>query len=805
MTLGYDVHVIASNEIRIKYTIKVTDSALNINNYTITSIAPTGTAVTPSLISVLWYDSTQNSVVITTNINLTTYSDYSMTVSNIITADGSVISGVTKNFTANVLNSAKPIGAWQSKRGFIDILFDRPVGSYSSGASFYIRDASSFLQGVIMAQSTWATENITEYTLRVSLPSGTPKANGFVIDFSGVQDSSMNPSLGTVAITLFSLLPPPYSLYELLQLQIIDAYVLAVDSEYLKFGIVRVFFNGPADVDVVKNTQFLMYQSGPHVKSDVANEITASRNVIPLANDIKAKFNAHIIQNGVHVVNDPENTILSPDAVDNIEAITILNEAEIKFLNHYRNTISHKYPDFNNEFVNVVIDQSNIALANDVATLSLKATYNIHIQSEQEVSFLSPQSGVMDDISRHSMSSDCYSVNSPFSYFIDLHVSLSSVFSTVRIAADVPSEDKLSFTSSKNPTGNFIARSYSNSTSYLSHIVTPDKKISVLFSGDLSLQSSNSISVSDYSGNEMLLGLKSLSASLQNIAMTVNFLIVAFNHHISSLSASHENPDIIDFIMSGITAPDIAVMIVKANELKYKLNNHVGNITGIYHIHADSRKVTTTDAVDLRSLSSVVASIRDVYISHNESGPHSRPGIVVYNARYFDTIDIFIPGMMDSSFYSLNGKVNNSYLSLPGNGEIGKEYNFQNSTVLRFTGDIATSILDIAVPFIGIATIPSLASAVPRSGIEISDDLKLHFESDKIEVYFSKEMSMTPLDFSNIKITGGSIIQKSANWISNRVASIQVVNMEKIAYSITATGLKDEAGNMVQSWFHFME
>lgn len=801
--LGFDVHVLSADEVRVRYTVKVTDTALDIGFYSLTSIAPPGTAITPAILSARWYDDRRRSVILQLSQNLTYGTDYSLEIDGVGDENGDVLTQVAKNFTANVQAPPKAVGAWQSKRGFLDILFDKPVGLNSFGASFEIRDSSSPGPGVPMAQTPWAAEAITEETLRVSIPGGTPGAVSYSVDFSGVTDTSLNTASGSVPVTLSIRSATPHSLAAMLQLQIVDAYVVGGDFEYLKFGIVRVFFNGPAAVDqAFPDTQFTLYHEGPHPKADTVNTITTADAVdlptlITLCTDIKARFNAHLVEPGVHFSNDPGNSITSPVPTDLPTCVDLVNEAQDRFLAHYRNTLIHIYEDSANEFTKLTVGAGNQALAIAVANQYLKAKFNSHILAEQQVSFVLPQSGIMNYVSAHATEPNtAYDVDSAYTYFADLHVRMYSAKAYVRVEANVPSEDGFSSTSSANFTGNYTARAYADPAHILSYLVSTDEGADFRLSGEIVVPSPSAVSVSGPSG-AIDIDPTRVTASLRSVASNLNFLTVAFNSHIGGVDAGHEQTDIYNNVIFGVFSPDLQDVIVQANVVKAAINAHVGNLQAPFHLHTDPRTVTAPDATDLPSLVTLVDQMRTVYLRHNQEGPHLRPGYRVYNSGMLDTLVVPIRKMVDEVPYSLGGTVRSRYLSIPGNGEIGVSYPFQSVTTLRYLGDAGLSGVDLSVPFMGMASRPSLASALPKSGLEFGDDGDLHFESDQVEVYFSKPMAMVPLDSSNLPVTGGSLLQKESDWIDPRTASVRVVSMESIPYAVVAIGLTDESGNPV--------
>jgi hypothetical protein len=75
-----------------------------------------------------------------------------------------------------------------------------------------------------------------------------------------------------------------------------------------------------------------------HLRSDTQDDLAkpapaALADAIAFINDAKAKFNAHLSQAGVHVVNDP-NQITAPNAVDLQTAMDLANTYRALFNTH---------------------------------------------------------------------------------------------------------------------------------------------------------------------------------------------------------------------------------------------------------------------------------------------------------------------------------------------------------------------------------------------------------------------------------------------------------------------------------------
>jgi hypothetical protein len=62
-------------------------------------------------------------------------------------------------------------------------------------------------------------------------------------------------------------------------------------------------------------------------------------------NDLRARFNAHIVQSGVHYVNDVADQVLLPPSIDLATALVLLNDVRNKYLTHLFATPSHAHVD----------------------------------------------------------------------------------------------------------------------------------------------------------------------------------------------------------------------------------------------------------------------------------------------------------------------------------------------------------------------------------------------------------------------------------------------------------------------------
>lgn len=117
-----------------------------------------------------------------------------------------------------------------------------------------------------------------------------------------------------------------------------------------------------------------------HPRPDKVNAVTADNatdedTTVALANELKAKFNAHLSQDGVHSEDDEDNGITSPNATNYATAYTLLNEFKAKYNLHIASTEFHVTADSTNAISDP--DASTPSSAVNLAN-SAKFLYNYH-------------------------------------------------------------------------------------------------------------------------------------------------------------------------------------------------------------------------------------------------------------------------------------------------------------------------------------------------------------------------------------------------------------------------------------------
>ena len=811
-----EVHVLTSSHIRVLFTRKVTeDTALVSTNYLLTSLALPGTAVVPAIEAVEFFDETRRSVTLILDKPLTYSTDYSLQVDAVRNDEGEVMAGIVRNFTANVQDPPRALGAWQSKRGAVDVLFDRSVGPTSGSATFEIRDASLPGPGVAMAQLPWAAEDIPETTLRLTLPGGTPVASAFEIDFVDVTDESLNEASDTVPLTLALRSSPPYSLADLEQLQITDASVMGVSDDFLGYGIVRVYFNGPV-LDATTELNWAAFQSGPHPEDPSAGVVTAPDattlpSLLALLSDYKAKFNAHLVEAQIHLQDDADNTITLADPTDQTEATLFIADVQSKHLAHLDALRMHLYPDVVNTFneINVYPGMPNEGvLTRAIANQSLKAKFNAHLQDEYPITqFVWPWGGALYKIEDWSVygTNRHHETRSPYTLFADLHLVLRTHVASVRLEATLTSEDGFSTTTPADFTGSIVARPGNAVPIHMSTLVETDRAVEVTFDHDLILPGPDSVDVLDEDGRSAGSGPVRVTSNIPDLQRALKHVMNAYRWHLGGSGAGHQKTDNQNTLSTAGTEapnlPTLQALMESANEFRDLLTSHMGNSGGEWHEHPDPNVIRTNYASDFETVFTLIDNVIRTYLrhnggaSHNGQAPHTTPGFRIFNAPYLTVLRAEALSMLDGSPHEAVGDVRGTYYENHVEGELGVLIPpFMSSPIP--VGERKFHNVSLSVPFTGVATRPSLASVVSKSGLASTDE-GVRLGSDMVKAFFSKPMRQVILDTSNLALSGGSTLQKESSWIDDRVASIQVVNMTAIPHTLTAAGLTDEAGNPV--------
>ncbi len=788
----YQAHQLTSVSVRILFTVPVTDGAADTSVYSFSSTAPPGDAYVPDVLSVDFYDETHESVVVRFAHPLTTATQYSVTVSTVVAEDGSAILGSTKLFTANVVDPPRAVGAFLSKRGYVDVLFDKPVGPYSASATFFLSGDTG--PALSMAQAAWGPEGLPDTTLRLQIPTEILPSAGFIVSTVGVTDISVNSSSESVPLTLVLRSPPPFSYNDLVRLQLTDAFVTDVSSDFLRTANVRAFFSCPVSGADVTGS-WSASASGAHPFLDDQDPITLPpatdlASLKALLNQAKSRFNDHLLLEQVHlspIAVTGQDSVLAPDATDLDSAVILVNALSASVASHYARSRVHLYQDTVNSFKAGVVPHGDIGAAMAVANL-VCSSYSGHILPRYPLQFSSAYQDPLGPITAYAVedvTDGAFDVSGPYTYFADLKVILDVEAPSVFLSATLTSEDGGSTTSPANYTGSIVARPGASPAVVTSSLVRVDRWVDVRTDRNVSAVSDLPLVIVGDDGLEIPTS-PSVSGSLPTVFWAYNNALEAYRQHIIPGAAGHQMDDDVNLV-----SPDdygflpLASAISAANKARLKIMAHMAS--PIYHYHADPNAITSPEATDAESLLSLVADMAQVVAGHLvRVGPHLFSGYRIVSAPVYDVVRLTTDFMLDGTASRVVGSLQDSYV-------------YNGLPVLPAPSEpIARShVTQADVPFVALAVRPSLSSVLPQSGLSFDPVRGPQLGSDSVLAFFSKPMRQVPLDSSNLRFTGGPMQFLGAEWSGPSLVSVAVTNMSPILYSADAVGLMDEAGNAV--------
>lgn len=361
-------HQFHPRSIRVEFGIEVSTSALNVSSYQIH--VATLNAAEPEITSADFYDSTRTSVVLGLSSGLTLDSQCTLNTAALTSASGDSIPSSSYNFVATVPDKPEIVGAFLSLKSQIDVVFDRPVNAFSPNASANLTVNPD--GGVAELSPIWS-DSVPNTTIRFEYSDVFDPGSEFIIDYQNVCDESLNPISGSVRLVVPTRKEGDLGYDDLSKVQITDAwvecYVPALQKAY-----VTVTYNAPLlQVDATNPSSFTVDIPTNHLDADTTNvpetDASDTETLLSLATDLKAKFNAHVFDDRVHLKAAP-----SVARIDKL--IRLTNELWKAFNTHILDTNVHLFAD-----------SSNITTAGRAYDLdscidllqNLRAKYNSHI------------------------------------------------------------------------------------------------------------------------------------------------------------------------------------------------------------------------------------------------------------------------------------------------------------------------------------------------------------------------------------------------------------------------------------------
>ena len=314
-------------------------------------------------------------------------------------------------------------------------------------------------------------------------------------------------------------------------------------------------------------------------------------DVISLANELKAKYNAHRIQPGIHPVNDFVNVVVSFNATNEPTVITLLNEMVLKYTGHLTQATIH----VNDDNINTIsaTPASNIYEAVALAEL-IRAAFSIG-----DSAIGAP--GHINSSNLHLISDGVNYLVTPDSVNLTQSIEILN-----ELKSDFNSHRTLSGVHSPNDTLNVVvvadatnlATAYALAgdiyTNYNTHIanISPVSHITA-----------------DIANPMPVIGVMTEA----NVVAFANSARTRFNQHII-LSSSHYLVDNYDSVTSP-TIDALSVNITCINQMKSVYNTHVASAT-LHLAVSGAEALVSPDSFDLTSAITLTNEMRTKFNSH---------------------------------------------------------------------------------------------------------------------------------------------------------------------------------------------
>lgn len=366
---GFFVHVLDSRTIRVVYSQPVTDSALNPAAYTLFQVT-IGQVTTPSVLSCEFYDADQYSVALTFPTPLTPNVTYALQLAGTIQSfTGLRVSTPTYNFVHTVPEMARPLGAFLSATGYVDLVFDRDVSNSTSATAYILATGGSNIN------LTYVPGGTPPQTLRFSYPGSFTAGNNWVLHYAAVKDSSYNISVGSTPLTFGFVPSGTTGPSDFKSIRLNGAFFSKITHDATLTSI-DAYFNTPMTKSSVEDpNSWTVTKHGSHPHADThlvtAPNAVDDASLLTLSFNIQARFNDHIKATNVHMVD-----INSGPTV--IAFISLVNELFIRTNQHFADSGAHHPSD--------KVDISSSSIARDVNSAlallnGIKARFNAHLSA----------------------------------------------------------------------------------------------------------------------------------------------------------------------------------------------------------------------------------------------------------------------------------------------------------------------------------------------------------------------------------------------------------------------------------------
>jgi hypothetical protein len=786
---GFIVHVLSASTVRVKYDVPVNEltygpyndsRAINKDLYSL-SVITTSSTYLPEILEVVPYELDNRQYELKLNNPLTRGSIYSLSIKGVSSLDGvSFVSSNSRNFTANVPDGPQCVGAYLGRESEIVMIFDRDVGdssSYSSSPAAIIYDSSDPSSFKSLSPVTWNLYQ-AKNSLVWSVPEDVPSCDGWSIKYSDVYDISNNTISGYqyVDVKIADEITRPLNHDKISDIVTLRSFTtdITVNQNVIdsSFANIRTYFNVPPNVSDVQNrSNWTITQLAVHkvVDTDSVSSPNATdlSSLITLSNEIKSKFNNHSLSEVFHYSSDRSNTvsIVSEDLETAIELINLLSNS--LYLHRISDTF-HQGADPIGSFIPSVSSDLTSACT---SINSIKAAFNAHVGHQNVlidfIDLYRPDSAI--DVSW--ANTTLVQPDGPYVWHVDLRVrALSAKARYSIIAENIHSSDNNSVLSNSPIT----VESLSTSGHVLNVEVFPDSSISITVDKPITNYSILEVGTPSQINIDEVRYL----TSLQQLTWVFLSLANVFEIHRSQGPSIHFVPDTVNRSPQSVPSLPLSSLISYANELFSQFTSH--RSTKIFHYgKSDFSPLSVEPAYDYLSLVKLAEALVESLNSHvTNSYIHGQSQNLV-SVLIDDRISVPTGYMKNWTDGDSLGFVNMKYSTISKNPLL-------TATVNSFTS--------VSPTFKPLGKLPYESAVLPVSGIQIDPD-GARYVSDQVELYLSKMMDDSIID--PITITGGTVSILKRQWYSRTKAILVVKDMVEESYTISATGLKDLAGNEV--------
>lgn len=763
-TLDYIVHQLSEKSLRVHFSEDVDESKVFYTGFYSLSLISPLTSSLPKITVITPYSSDKRQFELFFDIPFTYDSTYSLIIYDITSVDGNIINNAAHNFKTLVKGGPTVLGAFYSTRRCIDLVFDRPVGTYSAAATAFLGSTSE-----PMSLVPWSNV-IPVNNIRFQIPGLAPSEDNWSISFTDATDVAGNLSSGGIDVSVPSAIPRPLTYAQSSTLQITNSYVTNWDP-YLNIANIRTYFNFALDPTSCVYPNIQAYQIHFHVREDDTNYLSGVvavdlPSLILGLNDFKLVFNAHIVANGVHKTNDLQNQITAPNAVDLPTSEVLLNDIISKYNSH---VLSERY--HNAKFSGVFPDLVSSPALGDLCTYfnNISPVYDDHIKGVHEQ--LDTSGSLAGSMSIEYSTSGNNQIDSSESWSVDYRVFSLSPSSEFKVFTSVTSADGGSTTNPLDYTGSFEAKSCFGPLDFSLTYFKNDICVRSKSPSELDLVDQGSDVFPESPGIEIKKGVVSLNSSPQAVFWALQEALVQYDNH--RLYQSHVGADLVNTIVIG-DMPNISTIIDSVNILLTKFNTH--RLEKKYHGLSDPFYLNAAPATDLETARLLLHKIRVAINEHTKNaGLHLGASQTWITSPLNDVLEITTNGYKINSGYRTVVPLSKK-IEYPGNST--PSYVIQSESRIDFTG---------------VGRNPSVAAVTAYDAIS-AYNMTPGFTSDNVIAFFDKPMKQVNLDA--LCVVGG-LIEKDKRWVSDFSLQINVSNMNATTYSLDTSGLSDISGNEV--------